>query len=143
MEQEAMRLAALILLAGNSFCDVRRHEICPALTGVSFAAGLVMTVLRQTASPASFTASLLPGGVFLLFSFLTHGAVGAGDGFVLLSLSAFFDAETIAAITFGGLLLASVYAGGELLRGKRADRSFAFLPFLLGGYVLFLLADIM
>ena len=84
-------------------------------------------------------ASIIPGMCFLLFSFLSRGAMGAGDGIVLIALAGCLPVTDILIIAFCGLFLASVYAGFKLLSGSGGRRSFAFVPFLLGGYVLYLM----
>lgn len=141
MIQVVTRLFALLLLAVNSFADVRRQKICPVLTIAGGITGLAVAAVWRAVTPASYASSLAPGGIFLLFSLLTRGAVGAGDGLLLISLAGFFDCQDICTIVFFGMLLSSVYAGRELLCGRRGDHSYAFVPFLLGGYVLYLLAE--
>ena len=137
MRQEIMKAIALFILTANSFTDVRRHEISPVLTA---AGGVLGVVLHTGAVPGiSLPVSMLPGICFLLFSFLSRGAVGAGDGLVLIALAGCLPVTDILIIAFCGLFLASVYAGFMLLGGSGSRRSFAFVPFLLGGYVLYLM----
>ena len=138
MRQENVRVIALFILSANSFTDVRRHEISPILTAAGGIAGIVIWRM-ESGQDTPLPASILPGICFLLFSFLSRGAVGAGDGLVLIALAGCLPVTDILIIAFCGLFLASVYAGFMLLGGSGSRRSFAFVPFLLGGYVLYLM----
>ena len=138
MRQEISRVIALFILSANSFTDVRRHEISLFLTATGGIAGIVIWHM-ESGQATPLPASILPGICFLLFSFLSRGAVGAGDGLVLIALAGCLPVTDILIIAFCGLFLASVYAGFMLLGGSGSRRSFAFVPFLLGGYVLYLM----
>ena len=138
MRQEIIKTIALFILSVNSFTDVRRHEISPFLTGAGGIAGIVI-LLMDSVSDIPLPASTFPGICFLLFSFLSRGAVGAGDGLVLVALAGCLSAADICIIAVCGVFLASVYAGLMLLCGSDGRKSFAFVPFLLGGYVLYLM----
>ena len=138
MRQEIMRAIALFILTANSFTDIRRHEISPVLTAAGGVLGVVVS--HTGAVPGiSLPVSMLPGICFLLFSFLSRGAVGAGDGFVLIALAGCLPVTDIFITAVCGVFLASVYAGIMLLGGSGLRSSFAFVPFLLGGYVLYLM----
>lgn len=136
---ECAYLAVLIIIAANSFSDVRRHEICPIFTAAGGCAGLFYACIRSSESPWLYPASLLPGTVLLLFSFLTRGAVGAGDGLLLIALAGYLELTDILVIVFSGMLFSSVYGSLRLLMGDKRDREFAFVPFLFAGYVMHLL----
>ena len=82
---------------------------------------------------------MLPGVCFLLFSFLSRGAVGAGDGLILIALAGCLSVTDILIVAACGMILASAYACVMLLGGSDGRRNFAFIPFLLGGYVLYLM----
>ena len=138
MRQEITRVIALFILSANSFTDVRCHEISPFLTAAGGIAGIVIWHM-EFGQDTPLPASILPGICFLLFSFLSRGAMGAGDGIVLIALAGCLPVTDILIIAFCGLFLASVYAGFKLLSGSGGRRSFAFVPFLLGGYVLYLM----
>jgi len=138
MRQEITRTIALFILSVNSFTDVRRHEISPLLTAAGGITGIIVLYMYPVPG-ISLPASLLPGICFLLFSFLSRGAVGAGDGFVLIALAGCLSVNDILITAVCGMFPAFVYAGAMLLRGADGRKSFAFVPFLLGGYVLYLM----
>ena len=137
MRQEIVRTIALFILSVNSFTDVRRHEISLLLTAAGGFAGITVLCLNSV-SECPLPASIFPGICFLIFSFLSGGAVGAGDGFVLIALAGCLSVTDIFIIAVSGMFLASVYGGLLLLGGSDGRRSFAFVPFLLGGYVMYL-----
>ena len=138
MRQEIARVIALFILSANSFTDVRRHEISSFLTAAGGIAGIVIWHM-ESGQDTPLPASILPGICFLLFSFLSRGAVGAGDGLVLIALAGCLSVTDICIVAAYGMILASVYACIMLVGGSDGRRSFAFVPFLLGGYVLYLL----
>ena len=138
MRQELAWVIALFIISANSFTDVRRHEISLFLTATGGIAGIVIWHM-ESGQATPLPASILPGICFLLFSFLSRGAVGAGDGFVLIALAGCLPVTDIFITAVCGVFLASVYAGLMLLGGSGLRSSFAFVPFLLGGYVLYLM----
>ena len=138
MRQEITRVIALFILLTSSFADVRRHEISLFWAGAGGIAG-IFALCMESGKDTPLPASILPGICFLLFSFLSRGAVGAGDGLVLIALAGCLSVTDICIVAAYGMILASVYACIMLVGGSDGRRSFAFVPFLLGGYVLYLL----
>ena len=138
MRQEITQVIALFILSANSFTDVRCHEISPFLTAAGGIAGVAVWCMGS-GQEIPLPASIIPGMCFLLFSFLSRGAVGAGDGFVLIALAGCLPVTEIFITAVCGVFLASVYAALMFLGGSGLRSSFAFVPFLLGGYVLYLM----
>ncbi len=138
MRQEITRVIALFILSTSSFADVRRHEISLFWAGAGGIAGIFVLCV-ESGQDIPLPASMLPGICFLLFSFLSRGAVGAGDGLVLIALAGCLSVTDICIVAAYGMILASVCACIMLIGGSDGRRSFAFVPFLLGGYVLYLM----
>ena len=138
MRQEITKVIALFILSTSSFTDVRLHEISPFCAGAGGIAGLVVLCI-ESGQDIPLPASMLPGVCFLLFSFLSRGAVGAGDGLILIALAGCLSVTDILIVAACGMILASAYACVMLLGGSDGRRNFAFIPFLLGGYVLYLM----
>ena len=139
MRQEITRVIALFILSANSFTDVRCHEISPFLTAAGGISGIAIWCMGS-GQENPLPASIIPGMCFLLFSFLSRGAMGAGDGFVLIALAGCLSVTDIFITAVCGVFLAAIYAGFMFLGGSGGRRSFAFVPFLLGGYVLYLMS---
>lgn len=137
-----IHLIVLFILAINSFRDVRVHEICPGITVVGGMIGLILTYVWGSGQILSFLASMLPGICLVLLSIVSRGAVGAGDGLILLALSGYLPAADIISIVSYGVFLSAVYAGTLYVRGRDGRKAYAFVPFLLGGYVLHLLTQL-
>lgn len=136
-----IHLIVLFILAINSFRDVRVHEICPGITVVGGMIGLILTYVWGSGQILSFLASMLPGICLVLLSIVSRGAVGAGDGLILLALSGYLPEDIISIVSYG-VFLSAVYAGTLLVRGRDGRKAYAFVPFLLGGYVLHLLTQL-
>ena len=116
--------AALLLLAAAALSDLRSQVIHTVPVLAAGAAGALLTLL--TDADASFWfAGFVPGALFLAMSLLTKGGIGLGAWLpVDLLLSALFCA-----------LLAGSAAAVYLLtiRHSGRNRTFPFIPFLLGG----------
>lgn len=77
-----------------------------------------------------------PGVFLLLWSWITRGKVGIGDGLVVLEMGLYLQLDEITAIFSAALMGAAVYSGILYMRKrKNADLLIPFVPFLLGGYV--------
>jgi leader peptidase (prepilin peptidase)/N-methyltransferase len=79
---------------------------------------------------------LLPG-IFLLFlSKATRESIGMGDGVMMLVLGIYLGVRKVLDLFFLSLFLSSIWAGFLLLvKKKRRDWEFPFVPFLFLGYV--------
>ena len=82
--------------------------------------------------------AMLPGAVLLLFSRITAGKIGEGDGWFFVVSGLFLSWREAAVLFLSGLMLCGGYglfvlaagaAGGKDMRKKRLP----FLPFLLPG----------
>ncbi len=133
-----LRKAVLLLfLLPCALQDHRTKTVSVPFCAVFSAAGIFLSVRGGTGIP-DLCFSVLPGLFLILLSRLSRGAVGAGDGLVLVSSGTFLTLPEVLSVFCLGVLLSAAYAAFLLLwhrlRGK--DR-FAFLPFLLAGTVLY------
>lgn len=123
-----------ILLVWNSWTDIRKHRISLAVTLVLGAVGM----FHKLWSGNYFQAleGTLAGLGLMGVSLLTKGAVGMGDGLLLLALAGFLPAEEILRLLLLGLLSCTVW-GIVLLaaRKKKKSEELPFVPFLLLGYL--------
>lgn len=125
-------IIVVIFLGINSWLDIRKRQISLWLTGCFAAAG----IWHSLRFPRMNWASLAVGFIFLLLSLILKGAVGTGDGLVLIALGTVLEfwefllmlclASVLAALW--GLILMVVFR-------KKKDAEMPFLPFLLLGYV--------
>ena len=74
--------------------------------------------------------------MFLALSILSGGAMGAGDGLLLLALGLASDTGEYLGTLLGGIFLAAVWSGVLLVvfrKGRKTE--IPFVPFLLFGYI--------
>ena len=136
-------IAGGILLGVLAWIDVRTKKIPLLPVGVLAVMMLGMRILSvETFSglakelPA-ILAGLLPGGIGLLFSVVTDGKVGAGDGLVLAAIGLGIGFYRTMFLWSMALCVAAVWAM-LLLALKKAGRKteLPFVPCLFLGYVL-------
>jgi len=125
----------VIFLAVNSWLDLRSKEISLLLTAVYGVCGILSSILqgRQIGD------ILIPAGLgmmFLAFCFVSHGAVGAGDGWILLALGTMLSTEIYVRMLCVGLFLAAFWSGILLVACKKDRKTeIPLLPFLAVGYI--------
>lgn len=82
---------------------------------------------------------LLPVGIgcfFLAVSIVTKGAVGMGDGWLIMALGLALEMEEFVTVLLAGLLCCAAWAGilmSVFQRGRNTE--IPFVPFLLVGYI--------
>lgn len=126
---------SFVLLSVNAGQDLRKKQVLPVFTGVSALAGLLWD-LREGGGLFVYGPGVGLGLCLLGISLLGGGAVGLGDGLVLLALGLWLPWEdTLGALLFGLGLCA--LAGAVLLARRRTGQErIPFIPFLLLGLVL-------
>lgn len=125
----------LLFLGWNSWTDIRKKEI--SLWSVCLLAlyGIGKVFYEGTLAWSSLE-SLAVGGGVLCLSALTRGAVGMGDGVLLIALGCVLPLELLSALFLMGLLGSSVWGMFLLVFLKKSGKTeLPFVPFLLLGYV--------
>lgn len=123
----------LIFIIWNSICDLRKKEISLCSCLLFAAIALALCIVKKTQLHI-IALSFVPGMLLLLVSFLSKGAIGLGDGLVLLVTGWLLGPERTIRILFYGLLLSAV-AGGILVFAGRIERreEQPFVPYLFLG----------
>ena len=104
---------ALLLLGGNALWDAKKQEIQPLLTGMMALLGVLLG-LREEEMLLKYGPGVGLGLLLLGLSVIGQGAVGLGDGFLLMALGLWLPwEETLSSLLWGSLL--SALAGGILL----------------------------
>ena len=134
----ASECAALLFTAGCSLTDLQTLEIHLPFCGAFLILGAASSIVSGESLPETVF-SLLPGIVLLWIAFISKGAVGGGDGVVVLITGLFLGFSLTLASSAAGILLAGCYAGFCLFTGRFNRASFPFLPFLFAGECLVLL----
>ena len=132
---EIRHICTLVFLLANGWKDWKRHQISLLMTAAFALAGIVFSFLEQRAVQDL----LVPGGTglrFLALSILTGGALGMGDGWILLALGTALHTGEYVRMLCLGMICAAVYAG-FLLIVRRKDRKteIPLVPFLFLGYL--------
>jgi len=125
----------IVFLAVNAWTDIRSRRVLVWTAWLCGAIGIVYAIYRGEISPAAAEA-LIPGAVFLTIGKITNEAVGYGDGIVILVMGIYLGLWATVSSIMMALLFASFWAMilSVFYKRKKQD-SFAFIPFLLLGYI--------
>lgn len=128
-------LLIFALLLVNSLKDIKKREISLPLV-IGFAAigiGRAACLGRIT---TEYFAALGIGGMVILVSVVTRGAIGIGDGLILLALGTVMTWQELGCVFMNGILCCCICSAIILLLpGKNRKTQIPFVPFLLVGYV--------
>ena len=73
----------------------------------------------------------------MLLSFITNGAVGEGDGLVLIVTGIYLGfVMNLRLIFFALFLSALISIGAVIIKGWKKDRELPFMPFLLTAFLI-------
>lgn len=124
----------IVFIIWNSISDIRKKQIS-LISCLAAVAGILPVLFVEPGFQNQFFARSLPGLVLLAVSFVTHGAVGAGDGLVILLTGWFLGASVTVEILFWGLFSSALFGIGMMLFRKAGRKTeLSFVPFLLLGY---------
>ena len=125
---------ALFLLGGNALWDMKKQEIQPHLTGVLALAGFLLCFWEEEAL-LTYGPGLGLGLCLVGLSVLGQGAVGLGDGFLLMALGLLLPWEDTLLSLLWGSLYCALAGGILLLRHHHKGERLPFAPFLLAGFL--------
>lgn len=128
-------VCVLGFLGFNAWTDVRRKEISLAAAAFFAAVAVGWTVYSGEISWEFFVPVGI-SGFFLMLSLLTKGAMGMGDGWLMLALGTALNLEEFLTMLTIGMIGSAVWAGILLVvfhKGRKAE--IPFVPFLLLGYI--------
>ncbi len=128
-------VCTVIFLGVSGWLDWKTRTISLALTGLYGGGGLAISFMTGR----RWEDYILPAGLgllFLLLSLASEGAVGMGDGWVLLALGCMLETGEYIRLIGCGILLAAVFSG-ILLMGYKKNRKteIPFVPFLFFAYL--------
>lgn len=132
--QDIIQWGILIFLGINSWIDIRKREISLLLTG-TFAAFAVFCLLCRGDFSVKMFWAVGMGLLFVGMSIATAGAVGMGDGLVMIALAVAMDTKEFFIMLLCALAVSAVWAGILLVPlQKNRHTQLPFIPFLLLGY---------
>ncbi len=128
------QICVLSFLGINSYFDIRKGEISLRVAAAYMILGVFYLFLHRQRMPL-FLAGVLPGLLLLCIGKVSGGALGLGDGLIVLVAGLYMGIwKTLEFITVA-VLLAAVWAGILMFGKKRGGKaSFPFVPFLLAAY---------
>lgn len=129
------QICILTFLGINSWKDIRAREVSLLTIGIFGIAGMVRACFLGTVSmDLVWTACM--GTAVIVLSIISKGAVGMGDGFLLLALGTVISfAELLSAFLLGLFLCGFWGILVLLLSGKGKKTEMPFVPFLMLGYI--------
>ena len=128
-------ICVLGFLGFNTWTDIRRKEVSLAAAAVFAAAALGWSIYIGRISPEFFIPAGI-GSLFLAVSVMTKGALGMGDGWLMMALGTVLETGEFLAMLLIGMGCSAVWAGILLvIRRKGMNTEIPFVPFLLLGYI--------
>ena len=134
-ETQVEQFCILAFLGINSLKDLRTREVSMLTIGI-FAFGGVIRACLMGNICMEWAAAICLGAAMIALSVMTKGAVGMGDGFIMMALGTVLSFRELLEAFLLGLVCCSV--GGIILLflpGTRKKTEIPFVPFLLLGYI--------
>lgn len=130
------KLSILGMLGICSLDDIRNRQVrLGILVGFMVEAMLGWIFLWEKPMESVFI-SMIPGLVFFILAYITKGAIGEGDGLVLIVAGVFSGISCILRVLVSAVFLSSGYALFlSIVRKKSRKYEMPFVPFLLLGFV--------
>lgn len=140
--KECMDLAriaiVMLLLFICMITDLKEGKINVILCLVGGMLGITLDILEIIGGKEAmdYVVSIIPGIMFILMSRVTAGAVGLGDGIVLITVGLFIDVGHIICLLTVALLLSALIALIIMVFFHRNGKTeIPFIPFLFVGMV--------
>lgn len=124
------------------FCtvtDIKTKKINLKISLFYLLSGIVVYVFFIKCDIFILISNLLTGIFLMAVSALTRGAVGYGDGLIFIIMSFYFPFFCTLPILFLSLTAAFVFSLMLILKKYSRKYSIPFAPFILIGYIIFLL----
>lgn len=122
-----------VVLIPMSVKDIRKREINGYIGLLAIMATLIFRVTYLKEMDFVILMDIIPGAVFLLFSFLSKEKIGYGDGIMLVFVGCVMGFwETILALMIS-LAVTAILAMIILMKQKGRNREIPFIPFMSMG----------
>lgn len=130
----------LLYLTLCSITDIQTKKISLKISISFLMIGIFLFSLMQ-GDIKILLANLFTAFFLIIFSIITKGAIGLGDGIIFFVLSFYFTNTATLLILFFSLFFASLFSIILLLRGYSRKYYFAFAPFINLGFLFFSFLD--
>ena len=136
MEMDSIKeICVVVFLGVNSWIDIRKRQVSLLLIGIFTVCGVIWTIYGKE----SVLDVLLCAGTGLIVvgvSILTEGAVGMGDGWLIMALGTVVGPAEFFTMIFTAFMCSAIYAGVMLMIfRKKGYTEIPFVPLLLLGYL--------
>ena len=134
MEMNGVKeICVLGFLGINSWIDIRKKQVSLLLIIIFAVCGTVWTIYSRRNVPEVLMC-VGTGFLFVLISILTEGAVGMGDGWLLMALGTVLYPEEFFSTLFMGMICSAVWSGIMMMGFcRKGSTEIPFVPFLLTG----------
>ena len=114
MEMNGVKeICVLGFLGINSWIDIRKKQVSLLLIIIFAVCGTVWTIYSRRNVPEVLMC-VGTGFLFVLISILTEGAVGMGDGWLLMALGTVLYPEEFFSTLFMGMICSAVWSAGRI-----------------------------
>lgn len=128
-------ICVLAFLGVNSWMDIRKKQVSLLIIAIFTVCGSVWTIYSK-GKALDFLLCAGTGLVFVGISILTEGAVGMGDGWLIMALGTVMQPPGFFSMIFIASVCSAVWAGIMLMIFHRKGcAEIPFVPFLLFGYM--------
>ena len=144
-------LIAIVMLIICSYQDLKRKEINLSVLILSVLINTAFVVIDETSeilnnnisfsgmyikkSVAEIVMSVFPGIFILIFSKL-FGQIGEGDGYAFIAIGLISGVRIVLLAMYISFLIGGIYAAYKrFIKKEKAEYGFAFVPFILIGYI--------
>ncbi|MEF9954215.1 MAG: prepilin peptidase [Clostridium sp.] len=130
-----MKLTYTLYLLIASWQDLKNRKIAVWLYVVFAITGVLENILWQEFTWGEVVAAMIPGGLLLLLTKCSRGAIGSGDGWFFVVSAVYLGFWNITALLLYGLMCCSICCLGIIVWGSAAGipvrkMRLPFLPFL-------------
>lgn len=134
-------IGMLGMLGFMSLEDIKRKRVGMALPLVMAMVGIIFHMAWQKQTIIDILGGFLVGAAMLLISHISAEAVGYGDAVLFMVTGIYLGFFANLALLFISLVLAASFGMIGIIRGRFTRKSrLPFLPFVLLGYVIILIA---
>lgn len=131
-----LNITLWIGLLWNGVLDLWKKKISFIPVILMMVIGLLIQILQGRIEEPWMWYGFLPGVGCIILSIVSKGAIGMGDGWMLLGMGALMGYELLFCTCIFGMLLAAVAAGVLfVIFHKNRKYSIPFIPFLAAGYL--------
>lgn len=134
------QVSVLAMLGICSLDDFRYRKIHTNVIICFMVEGLLCSIFLSRVSIVNIMASMIPGIAVLLLSYISHEAVGKGDGLLLITAGIFLGISSILAVlTYAAFLSGCSALFLFFVRKKSRKYEMPFIPYLLAAFIIHLL----